>query len=181
MINGDRKIEVRLFGALLAITLASRMVIDALWILSPQTIISKVAQLSTYPEAVSGTWFLAAALVVPYFFLQVIGVPGDKHRPVVKLACRALMLSAVVYGFLGFQSRNLDYDYVTESFVVMSFLNMGMAYALAHGLNAAQKRKEEAAKVLAASTPDAVAKQEQKDIEHCTEAVEQQRKEDAAL
>lgn len=181
MINDDRKIEVRLFGALLAVTLASRMVIDALWILSPQTIISKVARLSAYPEALSGTWFLAAALIVPYFFLQTIGVPGEKHRPVVRLACRALILSAVVYAFLGFESRNLDYEYVTEGFVLMSMLNTGMAAALAYGLNAALKRKEEAAKLLADSTPEAVAEQEQKDIEHCTEAVEQQRKEDAVL
>ena len=143
MINDDRKIEVRLFGALLAVTLASNMVIDALWILSQETIISKVARLSTYPEALSFLWLITAALVLPYFL-----------------------------------SRNLDYAFVTESFVVMSVLSMSMAAALAHGLNAAQIRKEEALKEAEVTTP---AEQEQKDIDHCTEAVEQQRKEDVAL
>ena len=178
MINDDRKIEVRLFGALLAVTLASNMVIDALWILSQETIISKVARLSAYPEAISGVWLMAAALVVPYFLLQALGVFGSHHRPIVRLACRAIMASGVLYAYLGFLSRNLDYAYVTESFVVMSILSMGMAAALAYGLNAALIRKEEAVKEAEVTTP---AEQEQKDIDHCTEAVAEQRKEDAAL
>ena len=90
------------------------------------------------------------------------------------------MASGVLYAYLGFLSRDLDYEYVTLSFILMSVINMSMAAALAYGLNAAQIRKEEAIKILAASTPEAVAKKEQKDIEHCAEAVEQQRREDAA-
>lgn len=180
MINRDRKIEVRLFGALLAVTLASNMVIDGLWILSHETLISRVARLSTYPEALSVWWFTAAALIMPYFLLQSLGVFGAHHRPIVRLACRSIMASGVLYAYLGFLSRELDYEYVTLSFILMSVVNMSMAAALAYGLNAAQIRKEEAIKILAASTPEAVAKKEQKDIEHCTEAVEEQRKEDAA-
>lgn len=155
MITDYRKIEVRLFGALLALTLASKMVIDALWILSQETVISKVARLSIYPEALSVWWLMAAALILPYFLMQAVGVFGNHHRPIVRLACRAVMASGVLYAYLGFLSRNLDYNYVTESFVLMSVLNMSMAAALAHGLNAAQIRKEE--------------------------AVEQQRREDTAL
>ena len=143
MTNDYRKIEVRLFGALLSLTLASNMVIDALWMLSQETVISKVARLSSYPLAMSAWWMMSAALVVPYFLMQVLGVFGNHHRPIVRLACRAIVASGVLYAYLGFLSRNLDYQYVTGSFVVMSFLNMGMAAALAHGLNAAQIRKEE--------------------------------------
>lgn len=143
MINDYRKIEVRLFGALLALTLTSKMVIDALWMMSHETIISKVAQLSAYPTALSVYWFATAALVVPYFLLQAFGIFGNHHRPIVRLACRAVMASGVLYAYLGFLSRNLDYIYVMESFVIMSLLNMGMAAALGHGLNAAQLRKED--------------------------------------
>ena len=178
MINDYRKIEVRLFGALLALTLASNMVIDALWILSQETIISKVARLSTYPQALSIYWFVAAALVIPYFLLQAFGVFEKYHRCVVRLACRSIMAGAVLYAYLGFLARNLDYNYVTESFILMSALNMGMAAALAHGLNAAQIRKEEALKENENLTPEKIA---EKDIEHCTEAVEQQRQKDSTL
>lgn len=177
MTEDYRKIEVRLFGALLALTLASKMVIDALWILSHETVISKVAQLSTYPEALSAWWMLAAALIVPYFLLQATGIFGGHHRPIVRLACRAVMASGVLYAYLGFLSRNLDYRYITESFILMSFLNMAMAAALAHGLNAAQIRKEEALKECESMTP---AMMTEKDVEHCVEAVEKQRREDAA-
>ena len=178
MISDYRKIEVRLFGALLALTLASNMVIDALWILSQETIISKVASLSTYPQALTAYWMVTASLVLPYFLLQALGIFGDHHRPIVRLACRSIMASGVLYAYLGFLSRNLDYTYVTESFVLMSVLNMGMAAALAHGLNAAQIRKEEALKQNACMTPAMVV---EKDIEHCTEEVEAQRKKDVAL
>lgn len=180
MINDYRKIEVRLFGALLSVTLASKMVIDALWILSEQTLISKVAHLSSYPEVLSAWWLVTAALVVPYFLLQALGAFATYHRAIVRLACRAVMASGVLYAYFGFLSRNLDYKYVTESFVLMSLLNMLMAAALAHGLNAAQIRKEEALKQTLNVTPEMAAEQEKKDIEHCTEVVEQQRKEDAA-
>ena len=87
------------------------------------------------------------------------------------------MFGGVVYAYLGFLSRNLDFEYVTESFIVMSLLNMGMSAALAHGLNAAQIRKEEALKEAENLTPAMVA---EKDVEHCVEAVAQQRREDAA-
>jgi len=181
MIHDNRKIKVRLFGALLAVTITSKMVIDALWILSEETIISKIARLSTYPEAISLWWFLAAALVLPYFLLQAFDVFGNHHRPIVRLACRAVMASGVMYAYLGFLSRNSDYKYVTESFVIMSILNMLMAAALAHGLNAAQIRKEEALKETENMTPAMVAEKEQQDIEDCKVELEQQRKEDAAL
>jgi len=176
VITDDRKIEVRLFGALLAVTLASNMVIDALWILSQETIISKVARLSTYPEVLSFVWLISAALVAPYFLLQAAGVFGSHHRPIVRLACRAIMASGVLYAYLGFLSRNMDYQFVTEGFVLMSVLSMCMAAALAYGLNAAQIRKEEAIRAAENMTADKVA---EKDVEHCTEALEQQRKEDA--
>ena len=178
MINHDRKIQVRLFGSLLAVTLASNMVIDALWILSEETLISKVARLSSYPEILSAWWFVAAALVVPYFLLQALGVFGKHHRPIVRLACRAIMASGVLYAYLGFLSRNLDYKYVTESFVLMSVLNMAMAAALAHGLNAAQIRKEEALKQTENMTSAKIAEQ---DIVHLKDEAEKQRKEDIAL
>ena len=181
MINEDLKIEVRLFGALLAITLASKMVIDALWILSQETIISKVAKLSFYPEAFTTYWLITAALVVPYFLYQAFGMFGESQRQVVKLACRSIMASGVLYAYMGFLSRNLDYKFVTLGFVLLSLLNMAMAAVLAYGLNASQIRRENAKRILANSTPEALAEKDQADIEHCTEAVEKQRKEDAAL
>lgn len=144
MITKDSQIEVRLFGALLALTLASNMVIDALWILSQETIISKVARLSSYPQALSIYWFAAAAFVAPYFLMMALGIFGKHHGLIVRMACRAVMAGGMLYAYLGFLSRNLDYRYVMESFIVMSLLNIGMAAALAYGLNAAQKIKEDA-------------------------------------
>ena len=152
MINKQARIEVRLFGALLALTLGSNMVIDALWIFSQGTAISKVAALSTYPTALAVYWFITAALVTPYFLMQGFGWFMDYYKLVVRTACRAVMAGAVLYAYFGFLSRNMDFSYVTGSFVVMSVLNMGMAATLAYGLNAAQiRREEEIKKILEAA------------------------------
>ena len=172
------KIEVRLFGALLALTLASNMIIDALWILSQETIISRVARLSSYPNALAGYWFVVAALITPYFLMQTFGLFEGYKKFVIKLACRSIMAGGVLYAYFGFLSHNLDYLYVTESFIVMSFLNMGTAAALAYGLNAAQIRKEDAIKQAANMPPEMVL---EKEIAHCAEAIRRQRMEDTAL
>lgn len=149
MIVRDLKIEVRVLGALLALSFASNMVLDALWILSEQTMISKVARLSTCPWALVAYWLITSALIMPFFLMQTFGLFEKYRYRVTQLACRAVMAGAFLYGFLAFLARNLDYDFVMTSFIASSFLNMSMAVALAYGINRGQIRAEAQAKAQA--------------------------------
>lgn len=139
--------DLRLMGGLLAVALGGNMVSDALWVLSEHTITSKVAQLSTYPHLLAALWMLCAALVIPYFLLQAFVTRSAKRRVIfTRLACWAVMAGGVLYAYMGYLSRALDYSYITEIFVGTALLNMSMAAVLAYGLNAAQRRAEDAAK-----------------------------------
>jgi len=146
MIVRDLKIEVRLLGGLLAMALGGNMVIDALWIFSEHTVMSRIARLSTYPQALAYYWMLSALLITPYFLVQVLDIMKHHNRHITRLACWSVMAGGVLYAYMGFLSRNLDYQYVTESFVASSILNMAMATALAYTLNSSQRRAEDDAK-----------------------------------
>ena len=146
MIVRDLKIEVRLLGGLLAMALGGNMIIDALWIFSEHTVMSKVAQLSTYPAALAVYWIVAAALITPYFMVQVLNMFKRYNRHITRLACWSVMAGGVLYAYMGFLSRNLDYQYVTMSFIIASVMNLAMATALAYTLNSAQRRAEDDAK-----------------------------------
>jgi len=143
MIVRDLKIEVRLLGGLLATALGGNMVVDALWIFSEHTVMSKIAQLSTYPQALAYYWMLSAVLITPYFLVQVLNMFKSHNRRITRLACWSIMAGGVLYAFMAFLSRNLDYQYVTASFVASSILNMAMATALAYTLNSSQRRAED--------------------------------------
>jgi len=144
MITKDLQVEVRMLGGLLATALGGGMVIDALWIFSQHTVMSRVAQLSTYPHFLAFYWLVSAALVAPYFLMQVLDIMKQHSRHVTRLACWSVMAGGVLYAYMGFLSRNLDYQYVTLSFIIASVLNLAMATALACTLNSAQRRAEDA-------------------------------------
>ena len=139
----DSKIKVRLKGALLAVALGGNMVIDALRVMTPQSMTSKVAYLSTYPSALVAIWLLAALLVLPYFLMQALDVFETQRVRVTRLACWAVIAGSVQYAYMGFVSRSLDYKYITAIFVATSLVNLGVAAALAYGINLSQIRAED--------------------------------------
>ena len=135
-------IDARLFGAVLAFELAKDMFAGSLWILSPHSITGRIAALSTYPEAIAVVWFCLAVLVVPYFLLQAFSI-GQRHAKIItRTACRAILAGGVIWCYLAYLSRNLDYAFVTEIFVIAGLACIAMAAALANSLNNAQRRAQ---------------------------------------
>ena len=62
------------------------------------------------------------------------------------VACRAILASGVIWAYLGYLSKNLDYAFVTEIFVVNGLTCIAMAAVMANGLNNAQRRARESDK-----------------------------------
>ncbi len=138
----DVQFESRLKGALLAFVLAGGMMMGGLWILSGESITGKVARLSSYPQAIAIVWMLLALLVLPYFLNQVCNCLHDYQRQVVRLACRAVLAGGVIWVYLAWLSRNLDFQYITLIFVINGLSAVGMAAVLAHKLNRAQQHAQ---------------------------------------
>lgn len=140
MIVQDLKLQVRLLGALLATALGGLMFTDALRVMSEQTVLSKIAQLSTYPQAIAVCLIVAAVLVIPYFLMQTLDVFEEHREAVTRLACRSVLFGGILYAYIGYLSRGLDYKYITGIFIATSLLNLAMAASLAYGINLMQLR-----------------------------------------
>lgn len=138
----DQTLEARLLGALLAADLGRGMLSAGLWIHTNDSMISKVVRLSAYPEIVAAVWMLLAALVLPYFLMQVFGWGMGLKRQITRLACRAILASGVLWGFLAFLSRNIDTPNLTLSFVLNSATCVLMSGILASSINAAMQLEE---------------------------------------
>ena len=139
----DVRLEWRLISAVLAFELSKDMVTGAMWIMSPESVTGRIARLSTYPDALALVWFGLACLVVPYLALQVFSIGTSFAITITRLACRAILASGVIWAYLGYLSKNLDYAFVTEIFVVNGLTCIAMAAVMANGLNSAQRRERE--------------------------------------
>lgn len=138
----DQTLEARLLGALLAADLGKGMLSAGLWIHTNDSMIARVVRLSAYPEIVATVWMLLAALVLPYFLMQVFGWGMGLKRSITRLACRAILASGVLWGFLAFLSRNIDTPNLTLSFVLNSFACVLMSGILAISINAETQLEE---------------------------------------
>lgn len=133
--------ENRLLGALLAADLIKSMATAGGWILSRDTMLSRVASLSFYPEVLAYLWVALAVLVLPYFCMQAFGLWAAWHRPITRLACRALLASGVLWAFLAYLSKNIDSANVTGIFILNSLTSVAMSAILASSINTAQAKE----------------------------------------
>lgn len=136
----DRRLQIRLMGAVLAFSLAKDMFTAGLWVLSAQSLTGRVAQLAIYPKALAFGWIILAALVLPYFFMQIFDWFEDYRARLTRLACRSILAGGVLWIFLGYLSRDLDYKYITVIFMITGLVNIAMSTILAISLNAAQRQ-----------------------------------------
>jgi len=140
----DTRIEARLMGAVLAFELAKGMLCGGFWVMSPVSITGKVALLSTYPAVVGVVWIALSTLVLPYLTMQLFGI-GQRYRAKLsRLACRAILASGVIWCYLAYLSKNLDYDFVTVIFLFNGMTCICTSAVLAIGLNRSQRIAEEA-------------------------------------
>ena len=137
----DQQFQLRLMGAVLAFALGTEMFKGALWILSEQSVTWRVAQLSTYPHALAGVWMVLAVQVIPYFCLQAFDWFAAYRAGITRLACRSVLAGGVIWIYLGWLSKNLDYKYTTIIFVFTGLISVAMSAVLANGLNSSQRHE----------------------------------------
>ena len=131
---------VRSLSVLVAFELMMDFVSPALWVLTESaSVLGTVARLSSSPTALAVCWLLAAALVLPFTVMQ-IGWPDFVYRrAVIKTATHGLILGAVVWVFMAFLSRNLDYRFAVGNFLFNGLASLALAALMAYGLNNEQK------------------------------------------
>lgn len=133
------RLGVRLLSVLLALDIAKNFVSPAMWIAAEEkSVIYTVAQLAAYPEAMAAVWLLSAAMVGPYVLMQIFLPECRYARQITKLACNGVCLGGVLWVYLAYLSRNLDYDIVTPLFLINGLGSIALGAVLAYGLNAEQ-------------------------------------------
>lgn len=133
------RIGVRLMSSLLALDLAKSFINPALWILGESTsVISTVAKLATWADALGVVFIVSALMVAPYIVMQ-ITMPDCPYRLfLTRCACNGLILGGVLWAYMAYLSRNLDYDTATIVFLTNSLFPIAMAGLLAYSINAEQ-------------------------------------------
>lgn len=140
----DTSLSARMLGAVLAFELAKDMVASGMWMLNPESVMERVARMSSSLEVFAYMWMALAILVLPYLFIQVTRYCREYEHTANRLACWAILGSGVCWAYLGYLSKNLDYGYMTEIFILHSITCLAMAAILGNGLNTAQRKRQEA-------------------------------------
>lgn len=139
----NKLIEVRLLSAVLAFELAKGMLTSGMWMLQEESMMGRIAKLSSFPEIFAYVWMSLALLVVPYLVLQVVGFKRSHQRIITRLACWATLTSGVFWVYLAYISKNLDYSNITEIFLLHGTTCVATAALLAYSLNIAQRELRE--------------------------------------
>ena len=135
----------RLLGAVLAFELGKDMITAGLWMLQTESMIGRIARLSSSPDAFACVWMALAVLVVPYLLMQATDCGRAHQARITRLACWAILASGVFWVYLGYLSKNLDYSYVTKIFLFHGLTCIAMAATLANSLNTSQRQLQEGA------------------------------------
>ena len=127
---------VRCMSVMAAFEILLDFVSPALWILTtPNSIIARVASLSSSSEVMGGCWLIAAAMVVPFVVMQLAWPAYKYRRPVIKLCNYGNLFGGLLWFLMAFMARNLDYGYIVPNFIVNGMGSFFMAALLANSLN----------------------------------------------
>jgi len=140
--HADLQTENRLLCAVLAYELSKSMATGGLWILSSQSITGRIAALSTYPNVLAIVWIALSLLVLPFFFAKLLNAESRYSRLIAWFGRRAILCGGVIWFFLAFLSKNLDYEFVTMIFIANGATCFAVSLVLARGINNAQRRRE---------------------------------------
>jgi len=138
------RICVRFISALLAIDLAKNFISPAMWIYGePRSVIGTVARLATWPDGLALVFCLAAAMVVPYILMQLFTPNMQNRHTWTRWGCRGLITGGVIWLYMSYLSRNLDYEVVTVLFAFNGVMSIVMAGILGYGINQDQIELED--------------------------------------
>ncbi|MEO8391232.1 hypothetical protein [Polaromonas sp.] len=142
----DALLDGRLLSVLLSCSLIFNMVDPALLILKePASLVSHIARITHSPVAIAATFLLMAALAAPFMVMQTFAPKTRHRRRVIRLGCLALCCGGLLWVFLAYLSRNLDYATVTGIFIRNGAWNIALAAVLANSINNEQKRASDGA------------------------------------
>ena len=135
--NTDRlQTMARCFSIVAAYEILMDFISPAIWILStPQSIIAKVASMSSSATVIGGLWLLASLLVIPFVLMQLFDPDCEHRRGVIKLCNYGIIAGAFLWFFMAFLARNLDYEYIILNFCFNGVGALVMAVMLANSLN----------------------------------------------
>lgn len=135
--NIDRlQAMARCFSIVAAFEILMDFISPAIWILTtPQSITAKVANMSFSATSMGIIWLCAGVLVVPFVLMQLFNPNYEHRREIIKLCNYGNITGALIWFFMAFLSRNLDYQYIIFNFVLNGFGALVMAAMLANSLN----------------------------------------------
>lgn len=136
--------EARLLLVALGSSLMFDMLDPMLLILGTgASIVSKAAIITGFPIVIAGAFGAAAALLIPLLIFQIFCPAHEERDFVIRLALIGLALGGVVWMFLAYTVRVLDYTTVTSIFARNGIWNIFLAGILAYRLNYQQQRRQE--------------------------------------
>jgi len=146
-INPNRsQLSGRLMSALLAIDLAKNFISPAMWIYGEsRSVIGTVARLATWPDGLALIFCVSAAVVVPYIIVQLFNPNSPSRNMWAQWACRGLIMGGVLWIYMSYLSRNLDYAVVTSLFSFNGAMSLVMAGILGYSINQDQIKNEDEA------------------------------------
>ncbi len=128
---------IRLLAIVLAFDMIQNMVSPAVWILGASgSIVSTVSRLATWPDAVAWAYVAAAALIIPFMATQ---LAGRSCRRCTRFACLGLCVGGVLWMYLAWLGRDLDYPALPWLFGFNCVVSIAMGGVLAISINDHQK------------------------------------------
>ncbi len=135
------RFECRLLSTLLAVALMFNMIDPALLVLNEQrSLVATVAKMTGHPAWLAVAFLLLACMVVPFVLMQLFRPECIHQRGIVKLACLAMCIGGVLWIYLAYLSRNLDYETLTGIYARNGGWSICLGAILAHHLNNKQRR-----------------------------------------
>ncbi len=128
---------IRLLAVVLAFDMIQNMVSPAVWILGASgSIVATVSRLATYPDALAWAWLIAALLIVPFMATQLV---GRSCRRCTRFAVLGLCVGGVLWMYLAYLGRDLDYPALPFLFGFNCVVSVAMGAVLAISINDHQK------------------------------------------
>ena len=135
------KSVLRFLSVALGLAMAWNISNPGIWILNyPNATITKVASLSSSATVLGYMWLFLGSCLVPYILCNILGVTRKVTlEPCTRLACLATAGGAIMWGYLGWLSRDLDYQTLAYLFGSNAFLDLLVSLVLAVSINEHQK------------------------------------------
>ena len=135
---------IRSLSVLVSFQIMIAFLSPAMFVLSAESSLpSKVASLATSSMALAVCWFISALAILPFVIMQTFFPACRYRRVIMRVANFGFIFGGLVWAFMAFLSRNLDYSLIVWNFSIYALIPFSMAAMMANSLNNDQKEKEQ--------------------------------------